>query len=245
MNYDYKKIGERIRQERKAQTNSKGKPMTQDDIAARYHVKRSTVSKWESGETMPNFQTMLDMCKDFDCELGYLLCEGGYENKTRTATDICEATGLSEEAVKKLIVTEHSNVENPISPFVSKFIIGCDVIMDCIVEILICNFLNEQGCYETIAELANTLSPQYAKKSQVDSFQIEYIDKEELSKEINIRLKQHGFSDADIAFLRATTLGYLGNYNRQIDIDMFSISNAFMDIVKAYVKEGVENGGKN
>ena len=96
MNYDYEKIGKRIKAERKAHG------MTQENFSAAYRVKRSTVSKWEHGETIPSFQTMLDMCKDFDCELGYLLCENGYENRTREATDICEATGLSEEAVKVL-----------------------------------------------------------------------------------------------------------------------------------------------
>lgn len=38
----------------------------------------------------------------FDCEMGYLLCEEGCENKTRQTTDICKATGLSEEAVNVL-----------------------------------------------------------------------------------------------------------------------------------------------
>lgn len=96
MNYDYKKIGERIKKERKLQG------MTQEAFAAEYHVKRSTVSKWEHGEAMPNFQTMLDMCAAFDCEMGYLLCEDGYENRTRKTTDTCEVTGLSEEAVNIL-----------------------------------------------------------------------------------------------------------------------------------------------
>lgn len=37
-----------------------------------------------------------------DCELGYLLGEEGYENRTRAKTDICKATGLSEVAVSAL-----------------------------------------------------------------------------------------------------------------------------------------------
>lgn len=37
-----------------------------------------------------------------DCELGYLLGEEGYENRTRAKTDICRATGLSEVAVSAL-----------------------------------------------------------------------------------------------------------------------------------------------
>lgn len=37
-----------------------------------------------------------------DCELGYLLGEEGYANRTRAKTDICKATGLSEVAVSAL-----------------------------------------------------------------------------------------------------------------------------------------------
>lgn len=97
MNYDFEKIGQRIREERKKQ----GK--TQAAFAADFEVKKSTVSRWENGEAMPSFQTLLDMCKAFDCEAGYLLCEEGYENRTRTATDICNTTGLSEAAVNELL----------------------------------------------------------------------------------------------------------------------------------------------
>lgn len=96
MNYEYEKIGERIKTERKKLR------MTQEAFAEKYHVKRATVSKWEHGIAMPNFQTMLDICADFNCELGYLLCENGYENKTRETTDICKATGLSEKVAEKL-----------------------------------------------------------------------------------------------------------------------------------------------
>lgn len=38
----------------------------------------------------------------FDCEVGYLLGEEGYENRKRTTTDICKETGLSAEAVNVL-----------------------------------------------------------------------------------------------------------------------------------------------
>lgn len=98
MNYDFKKIGERIKKERKLRSE------TQEVFAENFKVKRSTVGKWEKGETIPSFQTMIDMCKLFDCEMGYLLCEPGYESKTRTTTDVCAVTGLSAAAVDKLSV---------------------------------------------------------------------------------------------------------------------------------------------
>lgn len=238
MNYDYEKIGKRIKAERKAHG------MTQENFSAAYRVKRSTVSKWEHGETIPSFQTMLDMCKDFDCELGYLLCENGYENRTREATDICEATGLSEEAVRKLVANMSEN-ENSISPFVSEFISKCDKIINCISEMVICNLFDKNGSFKIISKIAEGKKDKHRKKAIVDGFIIEYIDKEEMEKEISKELKQKGFSETDMEFLRAITLGYLCDYKKQIDLDIFTITNAFVDIVKAYVKEGAEDGRKD
>lgn len=109
MKYDYKKIGERIRKERKALHE------TQEVFAERFKVKRSTVGFWEKGTSLPNFQTMVDMCELLGCEMGYLLCEPGYENRTRNTTDISAETGLSEDAVnmlKKCTGTPHTDFIN-------------------------------------------------------------------------------------------------------------------------------------
>lgn len=96
MVYDYEAIGNRIKAERK----SLGK--NQEELAEDLGAKRSTVGSWENGLTMPSFQKMIKLCEMFDCEMGYLLCEEGYEGKTRKATDICKETGLSQQAVIKL-----------------------------------------------------------------------------------------------------------------------------------------------
>lgn len=92
--YDTGRIGQRIRIERKRLD------MTQDDIGAELHVVRQTFSDWERGKNLPQLSDMLSMCNMFECELGYLLCE--HEEKTREATDVCRATGLSEDAFIQL-----------------------------------------------------------------------------------------------------------------------------------------------
>ena len=97
MFYDYKAIGNRIKAERK----SLGK--NQEELAEYLGAKRSTVGSWENGLTMPSFQKMIKLCEMFDCEMGYLLCEEGYEQKTRKTTDICKEIGISAEAVKILM----------------------------------------------------------------------------------------------------------------------------------------------
>ena len=90
-------IGERIRYERKTLG------LSQERFAEELDRERALIGRWERGERLPSLEDLINMCELFQCEVGYLLCEEGYENKTRTVTDICKSTGLSEEAVKLLI----------------------------------------------------------------------------------------------------------------------------------------------
>jgi len=94
MQYNENKIASRIKIERKALN------LSQDAFADALHVNRNTIIAWEKGRRTPPLADMLHMCKLFDCELGYLLCE--YDCKTRAATDIQEITGLSEKAILTL-----------------------------------------------------------------------------------------------------------------------------------------------
>ena len=88
-------IGERIRTERKKLD------LTQDGLAEKIDIgSRQTIAQWENGVALPPLSKLLCMCDLFGCEIGYLLCD--YDCKTRTATDIQEETGLSEQAVNFL-----------------------------------------------------------------------------------------------------------------------------------------------
>lgn len=109
MNYDTKEIGKRIRLCRSEYQKGKKKGEKnqesfgfdlKDDGNTGYD--RKTINKWENGKTLPPLDVLLKMCKLFDCELGYLLCEPEYANKTKVVTDITNETGLSEEAIKLL-----------------------------------------------------------------------------------------------------------------------------------------------
>lgn len=110
--YDFEKIAQRIKAVRI------DKNITQAYVAKKCNVSRSTVIKWEKGESFPELNSMLKLCNLYDCELGYLLCESGYENGKRETTDICKATGLSQEAVETLIVNETYIRENPFLSYV-------------------------------------------------------------------------------------------------------------------------------
>lgn len=70
MQYDWKKIGERIRAEREAAK------LTMEELADEIHTTRQTISKWEKGTSVEITLNMLvELCRVFDCDLGYMLCE--------------------------------------------------------------------------------------------------------------------------------------------------------------------------
>lgn len=94
--YDPVAIGFRIGEERKAIGWS------MEAVATHIGTTRQSISKWENGQGEPTVYDLLRLCNLFDCDLGYLLCEEGYSCKTRKATDIKAATGLSEYSIISL-----------------------------------------------------------------------------------------------------------------------------------------------
>ncbi len=93
--YDFQKIGNRIFEERKKAN------LSQVELAGEIGIARQTLSKWERGEAVnPGIDALIKLCKVFDCEMGYLMCE--YDCKTRIAADIHEETGLDEKAIMEL-----------------------------------------------------------------------------------------------------------------------------------------------
>lgn len=64
---DYKKIGLFIAQERKA------KNLTQEALAKKLYVSAKTISKWETGNGMPEISLMMPLCKPFGISINELL----------------------------------------------------------------------------------------------------------------------------------------------------------------------------
>lgn len=48
--------------------------MTQDELAKKLGVGRSTVAKWESGENMPRVKQLIAMSQFFGVKVDVLLC---------------------------------------------------------------------------------------------------------------------------------------------------------------------------
>lgn len=105
MDYNPKKIGARISAERKALGESQGALAVKLNYVESY---RQMIGRWESGTELPSLDNALKLCKEFNCQLGYLLCEPEYTLKTKQKTDIHTATGLSESTIDKLQTMKES-----------------------------------------------------------------------------------------------------------------------------------------
>lgn len=98
MKYNYSKIGERLKQERK-NAGFKSHDALCDYIQEHNYrsFTRQTIAKWEKGIELPPLDILCTLCVPFKCEVGYLLCE--YDCKYKENTDIQNVTGLSEIAI--------------------------------------------------------------------------------------------------------------------------------------------------
>jgi len=133
MKYDHEEIGRIIREERKKLG------WTQDKLGEILYISGKQISNYEKGSPLPSLETMLKLAELFNCELGYLLGEESYSNRTRLNTSICESLGLSAKAVDSLRAATHKGLTQTLperqqaisrffeSPFIGDF-------FDCLVD---------------------------------------------------------------------------------------------------------------
>ena len=67
------------------------------DAAESLGISRETLRHWEDGSTSPTVEDLVRICNVYGCDFGYVV--GEYDGKTRPATDIHSATGLSFDAI--------------------------------------------------------------------------------------------------------------------------------------------------
>jgi len=111
MEYNWKAIGKRIKSERENLS------LSQEELGEKLYSTRQLVGRWENNVSRPALEDLIELCKVFDCEIGYLLCEDGYTCKTRMATNIKNATGLSSEAIKVLSHIKNTPIRETILSF--------------------------------------------------------------------------------------------------------------------------------
>ena len=80
------KFGDNLRKIRKS------KKMSQEQLAEKVNVTRQSVSKWENGESYPEMNNILELCKIFNCKLNDLV-----------HTDMTDISSLDEEIVMNVV----------------------------------------------------------------------------------------------------------------------------------------------
>lgn len=96
MKYSAEQIGNIIYRER---TKLK---ISQSELGQKIGVVGKQISNYEKGKLIPPMDVMLKLCDIFDCEMGYLLGEKDYLNKTKSKTAIINLTGLTEESINTI-----------------------------------------------------------------------------------------------------------------------------------------------
>lgn len=62
--------------------------LTQDDIATRLNISRQSISKWESGVSEPNLETLEQLCDILNCSLEDLVSSPKKETKEKVKHDV-------------------------------------------------------------------------------------------------------------------------------------------------------------
>lgn len=115
MKYSAIEIGKKIRQNREELGLTQGQlgEMLSKNIKEQKSV--HAISEYESGKTLPPLQTLFNLCNVFNCDLGYLLGEEEYSDKTKLNTTLVEELGLPYDVIHKIKMI--SGIEPGIGPF--------------------------------------------------------------------------------------------------------------------------------
>ena len=105
------KFSERIKSIRK---NTK---QTQESFAAWLGVNPQVISNWECCKAAPVLEDMINLAETFNCDLDYLI--GRIDEPTHEIKAIHELTGLSVEAITKLIKNKDKVSDSPLSDIIS------------------------------------------------------------------------------------------------------------------------------
>lgn len=111
------------------------KDVSQAILAKELGVSKSTVSLWETGDTLPDAKAIFDLSTYYDVSTDYLLGKTNFSTADMSTKEICEQTGLSEESVKIL--------KDP------SIIFDCDIVL-----LLINNLIAEWSSYQPYARFA-------------------------------------------------------------------------------------------
>lgn len=77
----------------------KGRELTQEQLAEQLNVSRQSVSKWESGQVIPEAEKLMELSRVFDVSIDYLL-------KPSELDELSVKTQILEQQQEKLLIRE-------------------------------------------------------------------------------------------------------------------------------------------
>lgn len=255
-----KLIGERIR---KCRTDLK---MSQNELAKRINRGRRTIVSWENGteKKCPPIEALMEMCKIFNCEIGYLV--GEFDCKRRMATNIHEEIGLSENAIMKLNEYNKVIIQRPLLAgraqatidFIDLFILNCESLMSYILEIynarIDMNVIKNNPYYHEVKGAFEEVEAVYNWRLQGNYCAEEAFFNEVKKRICNILDEKPVLTTADK--IDKMSVKHIGDYmttylpkafkllqDEKADPDgrlkLFQISDTFLDLVKQFVNQQV------
>ena len=126
-------LAEKIVQERKKNGWS------QEDLADKLGVSRQSVSKWESAQSVPDLQRILEMSKLFEVSTDYLLKD---EVEDRPVEQLTEESG---KELRRVSMEEANSFLQDTRVFAGKISIGCLICILCPVPLLVIMALQKAG----------------------------------------------------------------------------------------------------
>lgn len=253
-----KKVADRI----KAERDRTG--LTQKEFAKKVGIANQTYNNLENGIGSLKIEHLHKIAENCGCDMGYLL--GDYDNRTHEATDICKATGLSEEAVKVLF--EGATQKHPISGKVLKendvlivarrWLIDSLIIdstdhygligniMACITENYYIEMYKENPWFPMISKIIDDFDKSNMEKEFIHNYAFMLSDTlDSMRQEIEDVFSKEGYSKEEIDNIYEDTDQFFIDYRGRVvqkDILKGSLQNKFTKYIDKYFFEGENNG---
>ena len=92
--------------------NSRGKPrsLSQPELAEELNVSLDSVKNWEQHYNVPEMETLLKICKMYQCDLDWLF--GRIKEPTHEIKYVSEVTGLAPDVVEKMTTCDVSIINS-------------------------------------------------------------------------------------------------------------------------------------
>lgn len=128
-------LAEKIMEERKKNGWS------QEELADKLGVSRQSVSKWESAQSVPDLQRILEMSKLFGVSTDYLLKD---EVESRPVEEASEDSG---KELRRVSMEDANNFLNDNQSFARKIATGCLIVILCPIPLLLLMALQRAGVF--------------------------------------------------------------------------------------------------